>query len=192
MLLAWRFENIDWTATEAIGAWAGAVATAGAVFIAASFSRWAARRESVRVRKARYAALSSIYNEVAFLISELRDAALEGKSGIRASPPSLGQFDDLLAVLGSVPLLELGNANALYDLFRVKRALNGARDRLKEYGTPDWLDIQVKTWCDTWDRDAQQAAAAASQAASRGIWPHRNRAGDWVFPTGDEAVRERW
>jgi hypothetical protein len=171
---------MDWQLGD-VGTWAGAIATAGAVYVAARLSERTRKREALETKKNRYAAIRIIFLQADRLIRELADAASPGPKAIGAAPPSVDQFSDLLAALDSVPFLDLGSALAADRVFQVKRALIFGRDHVRQYGSPGWVDVEVRWHCGQSEATIANAAVEAGMAADKGVWPHKNRAGDWVF-----------
>jgi hypothetical protein len=177
----WTYANIDWPATEACGTWAGAGMTAVAVFLAAQFSEWRDRRRRLAEKKSIFATLGRLFNEAALLISELQQAAGSGDKGIGPSPPSLGSLEDLIGVLATVDVFRLHSFIATERLFQVKRILIEAL-ALRELYARDFTAFQTAAApCELWKRQVSDSAFEAQLAQDRAIWPHKNRAGEWIY-----------
>ncbi len=179
--MGWTYSNVDWSATEACGTWAGAIMTAGAVFMAAQISQWRESRRQILEKKEVFATLGRLFNEACNLINGLRDAASLGKKGVGPSPPEIEDFDDLIEVLRSIDVFRLRSFLATQRLFEVKRYVMMAKEKRRQYDTAFQMFVDTSDECDLWFARTSNAAFEAELAEKAVIWPHKNRAGEWSY-----------
>lgn len=169
---------VDW---DAAGSWAGAFATALAVYLAATLADRGRRRERLQSRKDRYHALLAIFREAEDLLSEISDCTRTGYRGVTASPPSPERFSDLIDALSSISILDLGDSwSVMSNLFGVRRMLIEGRDALRKFVDEKASQEELETWCLSAEPFFRLAAQAAARASTAGKWPWKNRAGEWV------------
>jgi hypothetical protein len=170
--------SVDWVA---LGTWAGAFATAGAVYIAATLTDRQRRLDALELRKARYGVIWSACRRAEELVFSVYEAALAGEKG-GPSPDSPDEFTHVLDVLNAAPIYEIGSWEATDDLIQVTRYLLEGRKLSLKFTTPRWGDIEATSLHLTSRATLKTIAYKAMLASKYGVWPHRNRAGDWVLP----------
>ena len=126
--------QIDWATTAAvvaaIGAWASAIATSTAVYIAARLSERNLRLGAARERLRRLELLSALIEHAQSLGANL-SRALKEQSG----PPKSDEFADVLAALDSISALDIpGDRGVVWRLFMVKRSLGSLMSALPASG----------------------------------------------------------
>lgn len=183
---------VDWSA---LGTWAGAVATAVAVYLAATLAERQRHRDIVEAKRTRYHVLAGTFEAGLALVEQLDEAAQTGAHGIGIAPPSAEEFDAINDVLGSAPLFEFGDGEAAQTLLRVKRLLVRARSFADFFETANWDPYEVQLVC---RHDLlpvlQYSATAARQSARNGRWHWRNSAGEWMCAATPKEIRQthRW
>jgi hypothetical protein len=137
--MAWKCGNIDWIAVEAVGSWAGAVATAGAVYVAASLAgRIAAKeRNLVAYQHATMAVL--IYDEVTTVV---------GAAAVLNGPIPISALMDLEEMLSAVNPIEMRTVGIVKDLLLVRRTVAELRDGFVEAGRDLSKIAAVRRMCE--------------------------------------------
>jgi len=158
---------VNWDAT---GTWMGAAATAAAVYLAATLTERANKKSSRDLWKQRYRALTALYIEAAEHIEAVEKTSVRDEKGRRSTPPSVVEFDDILAALDAVPILELGNEAAIVQLFQVKRCLMSTRDLVVSSSPHEWNEPIVEALRRA-SKLCRKVAEGGRHAAKVGAWP---------------------
>lgn len=176
--MGWAY-SADWAA---LGTWAGAIATAGAVYVAATLADRQRRLDALELKKVRYGVLWSACRRAEELVFSVYEAALVGEKGIGPAPYSPDEFTHVLDILNAAPIYEMGSWEAADDLLHVNRYLLEGRKLASRFTTAEWQDIDATSLHLTSKPTLKAIVHKAMLASSYGVWPHTNRAGDWVLP----------
>lgn len=163
---------------DTIGTWAGAISTAVAVFLAATLNSRAGRNERLKARKLRFEALAALYGTSSELIDEMIQSTIPARGGVLPEPPPIEAFDDVLAGLSSISIVDLG-AGAVSAFLSVKRAVAIIKDYRSRW--PSWPAPEVAGWCNAVQPSLKTVIAAAKVAANHGYWPKGGGSGPWII-----------